>query len=345
MANYSPSALATAQAKLFAAFQSATLRYSIPKVFLTILQSSRNFFLNYDMLRTNESRTLTAYYKKRTSRTVNSARSHNHTGTQGDSGTLAPSWTIYSEDIAQHLKMAGNNLYSLDEMLANDIENVVADMAANHESVATNFLFNNRSGVNAADGIEGTFDEDNDTFEILTTKEKRVGQIIQSVLNINKYPTNGLVVVCDTIMYNKVQYYAQQGPANQENLSFQFMGVTWVHAIDLYALASALGYVEGFAIAFINGVVGCLPHIPTENKNGIITTVNKYGIIKNPVDGLNYAVHEYDTRADGTGSGGQTQDVKIERQVSIDLAFDDAPLDTVGETVLHAFSLVEELPG
>ena len=63
------------------------------------------------------------------------------------------------------------------------------------------------------------------------------------------------------------------------------------------------------------------------------------------MDGLNYAVHEYDTRADGTGSGGQTQDVKIERQVSIDLAFDDAPLDTVGETVLHAFSLVEELPG
>jgi hypothetical protein len=241
--------------------------------------------------------------------------------------------------------MAGNNIYSLDEMLVSDIENVVRDLVENHESTATNFVFNNRSGVNASDGIEGTFDSDNDVFEVTTDKEKRIGQIIQSMMHINKWPTMGLVVFCDTIMYNKVMYYAMQGASNSENLSFQFMGIDWVHSVELYALAAALGYTNGFCIPFVDGTIGCLPHIPTENRNGVITTVNKYGTILNPIDGLDYAVHEYETRADGSSSGGQTQDVKIERQVSIDLAFDDAPLDTSGETVLHAVGLVEELPG
>lgn len=341
MAYYASSVLQTAQAKLFGGFQDGTLKFRNPETFLRILASSNNFYLEYETLRTMEDRTLTAYYKKRTSRTVNTARSHNHTGTQGDSSTLTPSWTTYSVNITSYLKQANTNLYSLDEMVANDIGNVMRDLVENAESIAANFLYNNRSGVNAADGIEGSFDADADVFEVTTANEKRVGQIIQSTMAINKYPMTGLLIFCDTVMYNKVMFYAAQGSGNSENLSFQFMGNTWIHSIDLNALAIAAGYTDGFSISVVNGMIGCLPHLPKENRLGIETKVNSYGTIMNPIDGLDYAIHEYQATASGVSNGGYTQDVKTERQISIDLAFDDAPLDTAGETVLLAFGIVQ----
>ncbi|MCK5607517.1 hypothetical protein KAR91_36880 [Candidatus Pacearchaeota archaeon] len=341
MANFEPSALALAQAKLFGAFQAGTMKFRFPETFLRILASSKDFYLNYQAQRTREDRTLTAYYKKRTSRAISAARSHDHTGTQGDSGTLTPSWAVTASNFSSHLKLADNNIYSLDELVMSEFENVMRDQVEDHESVAANFLFNNRSGVNASDGIEGDFDGVNDIFEVASTKEKRIGQIIQSMMEVNKWSGTGLLIFCDTRMFNKVNFYAQQGQANSENLAFQFMGNTWIHSIDMNSLAIGLGYTEGFCISVQDGMIGCLPHIPKQNVMGVQTTVNLYGTIINPIDGLSYAFHEYEARADGSASGGYTQDVKTERQVSIDLAFDDAPLDTAGETVIQATAIVE----
>ena len=65
-----------------------------------------------------------------------------------------------------------------------------------------------------------------------------------------------------------------------------------------------------------------------------------YGQILNPIDGLSYAVHTYRERADGSASGGYTQDVKIETELSLDIAYEHAPLSVADETPLLAFALV-----
>lgn len=340
MANYADSNLLNAQAKLLGLFQQGALKYRYPSTFLAVKASAPNFYANYEALRTREDRVLTALYRKRTSRSLSSARSHEHQGVKGDTGVLTPTWATYSDKFAMHLKQANKNNYSLDEMLANEVENVVYNFAEGLETAATAFVFNNRSGVNVAQE-EGTFDAATDTFEIVSTKEKRTGQIIASVMAINKYSTGGLMVFCDTTLYNKVLFYGAQGVSNNENLSFMFMGITWVLSIELHASAAALGYSNGYGVAFVNGMIGCLDHIPTENKNGVITTVSKYGVILNPVDSLNYAIHEYEARANGTSTGGYTQDVLTEREVSVDLTFDVAPLMAASETPLLAFGITE----
>jgi hypothetical protein len=343
MANYAASNLVTAQAKLFGLFQSGELRYTKPVTFMEYLKNSNIMFPTYNDLKTRDDRVVSAYYKERTSRSLTSARSHNHTGAHGDSGTLTPSWATYADVFKSTLKLADKNVYSMDEIMAGEVENVFANMAEGIESGATSALFNNRSGVNAS-AIEGQFNATQDTFEVLAANEKRLAQIIQSTMHINKY-AGPYVVFCDSVAYNKMQFYAQQGISNSENLSFQFAGLTFVHSVNLYALAAALStpYTAGFAIAVPVGMIGVLPWIPKQNREGIKTLVNEYSSILNPIDGLQYAVHSYQATLDGTATGGYTQDVKTEYQVSIDLAFCHAPLSTASETPVQAFSIVETL--
>src|SRR3990172_7916633 len=156
MANYVTSNLALAQGKLIGAFQSGELRYKEPRTFLEIIRNSTSFFQNYEILRTREDRTLTAYYTKRTSRSLGTGRAHNHTGAHGDSGSLSPSWTTYHDHFAWSLKQANNNIFALNEMLINEWQNLMSNMVEGHETVATAFLFAHRSGVNSA-VVEGYF--------------------------------------------------------------------------------------------------------------------------------------------------------------------------------------------
>ena len=44
--------------------------------------------------------------------------------------------------------------------------------------------------------------------------------------------------------------------------------------------------------------------------------------------------------ANGSSLGGYTQDVKIETEISLDIAYEHAPLSTASETPLLAFALV-----
>lgn len=344
MANYATSNLVAAQAKLIAAFQAAELRYTSPRTYLELLAQAPGIFPDANGLRTREDRTVNTYYKKRTSRALGSARSHSHTGSAGDAGILALSWTPYTDQFSYTLKQGDTNVYSLDEMLMGEVENLFANMMEGLESAATTFLFSNRTGINTAT-LEGAFNHTTDVFEIDTADENRATQITKIVLDINKYGGN-YVVFCDSIAYNKFQYQAAQGISNATNLSFQFGGVTFIHSVDLYALTSALGntlYTKGSWIAVPVGMAGALTWIPKQNRQGIVTSVNEYSTLINPVDGQTYAIHKYEERANGTSVNGYTQDVLTQIEASIDVAFEHAPLATAGASPLLAFALVDSL--
>jgi hypothetical protein len=342
MANYTLANLVKAQAKLNGAFQNAELRFRQPETFKTYMNGSASFFPDYEMLKTREDRTLEANYFLRTARALTNARAHNHTGNHGDSGVLTPSFTSYVDKFALTLKQADNSIFAAAEEYNDKIQNVVANFAEGLETVAVNHAFANRSGVNGA-LVEGTFDAANDVFEITdSTHGNRAIQITNIVMDVNKYSKVPLVVVCDSVAFNKFQFLANQGIQNSTNTSFQFQGVRFVHAPELSALAVALDatYVKGFWLAVPEGMVGGLSWIPKQNRQGLVTSVNMYGSLINPIDGLQYGVHMYETRADGTAVNGQKQDVTTEVEISIDIALEKAPLSVAGASPIFAFSLV-----
>ncbi len=342
MANRTTANLVKAQAKLIAAFQASELRFRFPATYLALRSMSPIMFPNYDALRTREDRTVETNYAKRAVRSLGSARTHNHTGVKADTATLTPTWTSYTDKFNMSIKQADISIYDAQEQMNQEIANIVGNFMEGYETAATAYLFANRSGVNVATA-EGTFDAVDDVFEIVEAKESRAIQITKIAVDANKYPA-GATIFCDSISYAKFEYQAAQGASNSTNLSFQFNGTTFIHSVELGALAAALvsAYAKGFWIVVPNGTVATLPWIPIQNRNGNSdhAPLATYTNILNPVDNEVYAMHYYSAGADDSANNGYTQDVVIQYEVSQDLAFVKAPLTTASETPILAFAIV-----
>lgn len=340
MANYAPSALVKAQAKLLGMFQAGELRVADPVTYKSFLKNSNIMFPDAKILRTREDRALDAYYKLRASRSLGSARVHNPSGAVGDSGTLSVSYVTYSDAFKISMKQADNNVFAYEEMFANDIENVIKNFSDGNESTAVNFIHNNRSQVNVA-VAEGTFNATTYAFEISDTGVgSRAPQITDSAMAENRYGGLSLTIFCDSIAFNKFAYLSKQGATNANNTSFQFENKTFVRSLGLTAKATALGYTKGYWIAAADGMFGLLDWIPKQNREGAVKPPYNYGSFLNPIDGLNYAVFSTYVAQDSTSIGGYTQDVLTNYEFSIDLAFEKAPLSTSNEQIFQAFALV-----
>lgn len=342
MANRTTANLVKAQAVLLGQFQKQELRFRNPVTFLMFMLSGAIMFPNYTELRKREDRAVETNYKIRASRSLGTGgRVHNHTGVKGDTALLTPSWTTYDDKFKLSEKQADNNLYSLQAQLDAEMQEIVANFAEGMETVATAYIFAQRSGVNIATA-EGSFDATDDVWEITeSTHGNRAIQITKSVMHANKYGAH-YVVFCDTIAFNKFESDAAQGVSNSTNLSFQFNGVTFVHSVELGALFGALvtAYSKGSWIVAEMGSFGVLPWIPKQNRMGKSTKVNEWNSIINPVDNLSYATHSYETLADDSGSNGSAQDVVTQYEISQDIALEKAPLTTADETIFLAFALV-----
>lgn len=345
MANRTLANFSTAQARLLGAFQAQELRYRNPVTYLAFLLSSNIMFPNYSELRLREDRAIDTNYQVRSKRALGAGgRIFNHTGVKGDTAVLTPSWSTYTDGFNMSLKQADNSLYNIDEQLAQEMKTITANFAEGLETVATAYIFAQRSGVNIATA-EGAFDValGVNAFEITaSTNENRAIQISKSVMHVNKYSDSNLVAFCDTVAFNKFLFQAAQGASNSTNLSFQFNGVTYIHSVELGALAVAADatHVKGYWIMAEMGTFGILPWIPKQNRNGVETSVDVYSSMVSPIDNNMYAIHSYEARADASATNGSAQDTVTQIEVSIDVALVKAPLVTANETVFQAFALI-----
>jgi len=341
MANYTTANLVKAQLALSGAMAKADTRFREPAVWKLFLRNSENFFPNYQALRTREDRVLEANYFKRSQRALGAARAANHTGSRGDSGVLVPSFATKTDKFSMSLKQANISIFTAQEELDNEFMNSIANFMEGLDATASAALTAARTGVNPATA-EGTFDAANDVFEITeSTNGNRAIQIAKTVMNINKYKGR-LTFVCDSIAFNRFQYLAAQGAQNSTNYSFQYVGIDFIHdpALTAAALVIDVTYTKGFFQVIPENMIGALTHIPKQNREGRTTSVNMYSAINNPFDGLQYALHTYETRADDGANNGYTQDVVTQFEVSLDVALEVAPLSTATESPIFAFALV-----
>lgn len=341
-ANYAATALAKAQPKLIAKFASTEMREIDPVTYKALRRSSEIMFPSHKEIRGREDRSIEAAYMTRTVRTLGTGRSSTPSGAAGVSAVLVPSFTTYNDVFSLSMKQAGNNVFTYEEMMQNQIENLLKNFSKGNETNAVNYIYNNRSQKNI--GVaDGTFNAANYVFEINDSLNGNKAILITGTNMVeNLYGGMALTIFCDSIAYNKFALAAQQGAGNATNTSFQFNGKTYVHSIELTAKAIVLGYSKGFWIAAADGTFGILDWIPKENREGRSQNTAKWSMFSNPIDGLDYAVYTYGVPQDSTGTGGWTQDWLDNFEFSIDLAPEIAPTDIEGanETVLQAFALV-----
>lgn len=346
MANYALADLTKYQAKVTAGFQAGELRVRMPDVFNSLRKSTEMMIPSHNQIKYSAKRTTgeVNFFARSTRALGTGGEVYDNTGVRGDSNVVVPSWTPYDDKFKYSIKQANSSIYSLDDELMNELVNLNNNFSEGLEAAAATYLNANRSGVNVSTA-EGTFNATNDAFEItedytdIGSTGYRSLMIIKSNLKINKWNGSN-TIYCDTIGYNKMSVLANQGSGNQYNTSFQFGTDTFIHSPELDAASATLLYTKGYFIAVPDGNTAVLDWMPEQNRNGVVTTENKYGTLIHPATGLPLATHEYSERADESAAGGENQDVVVQVQAFTYLSFNMAPLTAAGESPLYAFALV-----
>ena len=343
MANYTAANLLAAQINMQNEFANNDQRYREPSVFKLFLKGAERFFPNYKALKTAPNRAIQAnYFLKRNQALGTGGRTHNHTGSGSDSGVMNLSWVTKDDKFSTSLKQANNNSYTLQEHLNNEFRNVVINFANGLDAEAGQYAFDNRTGFSGGTvGNKVTFNATNDVYVTTESYTNEIATLMKTIADINKYQGSNIDVICDAYLFTEILRLAAQGATNATNTSFQFLNTNFVldPLMGARALALDASYSKGFAIVVPGNTIACADWIEKENREGTETKEQSYSSLINPVDGLQYAVHTYSSRADGSGRNGQKQDEVTETEVSIDLSFNHAPDSETNGSPLMAFAI------
>lgn len=337
-ANNAASLLAKGQAKLEQDFADGELRELYPALFMALRATSEVMMPSHKALRTREDRPIEAYYPIRQYRALGSGRQSIPSYNQSDTGVYTPSFLSYTDGFLNTLKEADNNFMSEDDFTVAKLKNVINNFQIGFETLATNFIMSNVSGVSRA-VAKVTFDTPTKTNQIASVNKNIAMLITTQTMNENKWGGFPLIVICDSNAFMDFQFFAAQGATNATNTSFQFLGHTFINSILMTAKAIALGYSNGYWVAIPQGKVGVLDWIPKQNTEGHDEALWTYGVFENPVDGMTYAAYTYKQALDGTPNGGYTQDTVTNTELSIDLSLVTEPLSNAGETAIQAFGI------
>jgi len=334
MANFDTSNLVVAQTILNDKYAKPEMRMK-PSPALGLLLGNANYLMvGVETLKTRDDRAVEAHLMARTKRATGSARSYNHTGTIDDSQKVTLNWITKTDKTTISLKLLNKSVLDFNAVLANKFEQCMMNIIEDSETAAIAYLQVQRSQVSAVlKGSNFNIGNTNNVIEIDATDKKRFFALLKSAMKQNKYGSQ-LDIIADSLMAVNATDLAAQGAGNATNTAWQFAGLNIAESIEL----ADANYSQGVVLAMPAQSVCALPWIPKENRQGVgdyNSYVGGFGSMKDPWGlGLQFAVHGYAQRTNTSGSNGDTQDVSMEFEFSLDWSWNKAPLSNANETVI-----------
>ncbi len=322
MANFDVSNLLTAQTMVADRYKQPEMRMK-PAPAFSLLSGNDNFLIvEAATLKTRDDRAIEAHLLSRTKRTSGSGRTYNHTGTIDDSQKVTLTWTTKSDPFTISLKLLDKSVFDFNTVLANKFEQACMNILEDKETEAIAYLRAQRA-TQQPTLKGGTFSAANDAVEVVALDDKKFFQRLRSIMRQNLF-SGTLDVIADSLMAVNAEFLAAQGAGNGTNYGYQFKGMNIAESIEL----DDSNYTEGIVLAMPQGSVAALNWIPKQNRTGwgdYNTYTGGYGTFS--FMGYTFAVHGYAARADTSASNGNTQDVTMEFEVSLDSSYNVAPLD------------------
>ena len=324
MANFDVGNLLTAQTMVADKYKHPEMRMK-PAPAFSLLTSNDNFLIvGAETLKTRDDRAIEAHLLSRTKRTSGAARAYNHTGTIDDSQKVTLTWTTKSDKFAISLKLLDKSVFDFNSVLANKFEQACMNVLEDKETEAIAYLVAQRA--TAQPTLKGaTFNATFDAVEVGADDENKFFQRIRSIMRQNMF-SGQIDMIADSLMAVNAEFLNAQGSSNATNYGFQFGGLSIAESIEL----SDANYAKGIVLAMPSGTAGALNWIPKQNRSGwgdYNSNVGGFGQFS--FMGYQFAVHGYAARADTSASNGDTQDVTMEFEVSLDSSFNVSPLDYV----------------
>ncbi len=335
MANYVPSALATAQAMIGRKYNEAELRRKVRPAVALAVRNQDYATPNHVQLKTADNRPVDVMYLTRIAAGAATAKVAKHTGNKGDSNKVTLSWSRFVETFRISRKQADNNVVGWQQMLNNQIEQAVLNILDRMETAAMAYLVANRLQI-AAPGTfgAGTWDATNFTLDVSAGNKARFVQFAKSFLQ-GRYHRGDYDMIADLTEYRELEYQAAQGASNSVNTSALFTGVNIVPTTDTI-LAAKTG---GSAIIMPAGQFAGLVWNEKLNRRGLDAGENNVGVFGTMADpfgsGVNLDISVYQDRADESASGGNVQDVKDEWEITATIGWALPPIATANDSIVH----------
>lgn len=324
MADFSVSNLLAAQTIVNKTYSAPEMRMK-PCPAFSLLSSNDNFlFQNVNALKQSVKRPINAYLLKRTKRTSGSAREFNHTGTLDDSMSTTLAWTTKADKTTISLKLLDDNIFSFNTVLANKLAQCAMNILEDKETEAIAYLIAQRATAQPT-LKNATFNATNDAVEISLANKNLYFQYMSSVMRQN-YFSGQLDVIADSFIHGAAEFFGAQGAGNSTNLGYQFQNKLIAESVEL----TDANYASGVALAMPKGTVGAINWIPIENRNGW-GDYNDYtgGFGTFDFMGHTFALHGYASRTDNSANNGDSQDVTMEFELSLDSSYNKAPLSVI----------------
>lgn len=334
MANFTPTNLVKAQIQFKKSYTEAEMRQKQLPALRMALGNQDILIPGADTVRKREDRAVEANVMSRLVRATSATRTYNHTGNRGDSFVVPITWTTYVDKFSISLKELDNNVFSFEQALGQNILNTQLNIQASIESDDISYLLTQRSQINKGNAYgavnAGTF-----AFEVPATQRNRYTAIAKQMMLQNFY-RGTYDMIMDPLTFIDGQFYGNQGAGNAVNTLYQYAGVNQVQSTDL----TDSNYPGGVSLIMPAGSFANVPWIPVQNRTGQGDYASYNGGFGSMADmtglPITYAVHGYSQRADTSSQNGNTQDLTMEMELSVDIARVLSPLSnsTNGESVV-----------
>lgn len=273
-----------------------------------------------------------------------SARAYNHSGSINDGTTKTVSFTTTTADFTYSMKGSDRTIWELAEQVSKQLRSAAIALHDQIESTLLARLNANKSQVvTSLTPRSGEWDATNYIFGVLNGDYDLWMQKVRGFLREQYYRGGMFDVIIDETLWQKGEFVVQQGAGNATNLAWQNAGLNPGDS-PTQELTLDSGYV-GMGYAFQEGTIGILPWIPKLNRQGFGNPGSEGGLyttIQDPLgSGLTFAVHERYEAADNQSAAGETQDVNVHVELSIDLGAVEAPMSTANASPIFKFGVLQ----
>jgi hypothetical protein len=337
MANFTPSNLVAGQALFLDNYKSGEWRMPDTAV-LAAMYAGVKANPSLASLRKREDRSVYGYLPIRRSKGSATERLYNHTGNRGDSKQVSLSWNSIIETFSISIKQNDNNIIPFEENYAAQLNSAIYNVLERQESAILALLLAGRTQIHAG-RLNGTWNSTDYVMEILNDYSDRFFENVAMGMRNNLFRSN-LMIIADSLAWMNSQYGQAQGAGNGTNLGYQYNNMTIMPTTNVIDD----DYV-GAALAFPMDLAGIVPWIPVQNRKTLdpdkamsyngdfgMVSVPIYDANGNQVYSLDFAIHAYAERADTSASNGSKQDIVMQVEVSLDLAYVSAPLSSLRAT-------------
>lgn len=350
MANFVASNLVAAQAKFIKTFQDPEMRRKQNPALALALKNLDATIPSHMELRKREDRTVNAYLFQTRQPGNGTARAARPAGSKGNSIQVGLTWQTVAETFEISMKQADNNVFTYQEMLANELEQAVMNIHSRLGTIFLNYLYAHRNQLLLANPQGATADTVNFDYDVAAADQLYFFQKLRSIMDQHYY-RGTLDVIGDSLAFMQAQKLRAQGAQNATNLTFQFDNMNIVNTTEQIDANAT----NGSALAMPAGTFAALPWIPLQNRigRGDYDSYNGgYGVLDDmfgltikeldadnkPVDvPFSYSVYAFTQASDDQANNGYYQDQVTTFEISIDMAPTTAPLSGANESVVNEF--------